>query len=82
MHAVFVKDNIAYCAGGQGWSIFDVSDPATPNKVGGFVSNYAYGVYVSGFYAYGADWDGSIRWSAFKSDTSLSLRDSLRTMWR
>ncbi len=31
---VFGKDNIAYCAGGHGLSIFDVSDPTKPKILG------------------------------------------------
>ncbi len=56
IYDVFVKGNIAYCAGGHGLSIFDVSDPTKPKILANVVLPApAEDVYVSGSYAYVAD---------------------------
>jgi hypothetical protein len=58
---VFVKDNYAYCASVSGLLIFNVSNPSNPQLVGKlFLPDFA-GVYVSGNYAYVADWGAGLR---------------------
>ncbi len=54
---VAVSGNYAYVAGDVGGlHVFDVSNPAKPQRVGGYdTSGYAHGVAVSGNYAYVAD---------------------------
>jgi len=59
---VFVKNNYAYCASGLGLLIFNVSNPSNPQLVGKlFLPDVAMGVYVSGNYAYVADWGEGLR---------------------
>ena len=56
-YGVAVSGNYAYVADGAGLEVIDVSNPANPQRVGGYdTSGYAYGVAVSGNYAYVADW--------------------------
>ncbi len=52
-----VSGNYAYVADGlAGLQVIDVSNPANPQRVGGYdTSGYAHGVAVSGNYAYVAD---------------------------
>lgn len=53
---VAVVGNHAYVAAGNGLSIINISDPAHPIKVGsGSISGIAWGVAISGTYAYVAD---------------------------
>jgi hypothetical protein len=62
IYDVFVKDNYAYCASVPGLLIFDVSNPSNPQLVGKlFLPDFALGVYVSGNYAYVADWVAGLR---------------------
>jgi hypothetical protein len=57
IYDVFVKDNYAYCASVSGLLIFNVSNPSNPQLVGKLLlPDFALGVYVSGNYAYVADW--------------------------
>ena len=57
---VFVKDNYAYVASGWGLEIFDVSDPASPHKLGETPTpgGKAAGIYISGDRAYITDYKG------------------------
>jgi hypothetical protein len=62
IYDVFVKDNYAYCASGSGLLIFDVSNPSNPQLVGKLLlPDIAHGVYVSGNYAYVADFGAGLR---------------------
>ncbi len=46
MHAVFVKDNTAYCAGVHGLSIFDVSVPRQPRVLANVaLPDFSWGIY-------------------------------------
>ncbi len=59
---VFVRGNLAYCASEHGLSIFDVSNPNQPRKLGDIFLPYsAESVYVSGSYAYVAAGDADLR---------------------
>jgi len=50
------ETNIIVATGTEGLLIFDVSNPTTPQQIGHCdTDGYAYGVYVSGDYAYVAD---------------------------
>ncbi len=56
VHDVKVSGNYAYCAFLNGLVILDISNPTTPLFVSQFYTHgYAYGVYISGNYAYIAD---------------------------
>ena len=46
--------------GGNGLRVIDVSDPTAPVRVGFYDTGEAFGVYVSGSYAYVADWGDGI----------------------
>jgi hypothetical protein len=62
IYDVFVKNNYAYCASGSGLLIFDVSNPSNPQLVGKLLMpDSAVGIYVSGNYAYVADYDAGLR---------------------
>ncbi|NPV14859.1 T9SS type A sorting domain-containing protein [candidate division WOR-3 bacterium] len=56
----FYRSNLLYIADGQaGLEIWDVTNPNSPSKLGSYDTPYsAYGVYVSGSYAYVADYSG------------------------
>src|SRR6266540_178442 len=56
-----VSGNYAYVADElDGLQVIDVSNPANPQRVGGYDTMYAFGVAVSGNYAYVADYDAGL----------------------
>ncbi|MGQ9780390.1 MAG: PKD domain-containing protein [Bacillota bacterium] len=61
-HDVIVKNGYAYVAdGGSGLRVFNVSNPSTPTQVVVFdTTRTAAGVWVDGYYAAVADWDGGL----------------------
>jgi hypothetical protein len=59
---VEVVGNRAYVTRGYpGWSILDVSNPASPVRLGGYDAGWAWGVAVSGTVAYVADRDAGLQ---------------------
>jgi PKD repeat protein len=59
---VAVSGTYAYVAAAAGLRVIDVSDPANPTEVGFYdTPGNAYGVAVSGRYAYVADWGSGLR---------------------
>ena len=58
-----LSGNYAYLAdSGAGLQVIDVSNPANPQRVGGYYTNgFAIGVAVSGNYAYVADYDAGLQ---------------------